>query len=41
MPTHEVETSSRLFSSITDLIGVGFPALMGRTLSTNGSYTAS
>jgi hypothetical protein len=38
MPTHEVETFSGLFSSITNLTGAGFPALMGRMPSTTGSY---
>ena len=39
MPTNQVETSSGVFSSITNLIGAGFPALMGWMLSTTGSYT--
>jgi len=39
MPTRQVETSSGLFSSVTNLIGAGFPALMGWMLSTTGSYT--
>jgi hypothetical protein len=38
MPIHEVETSSGLFSSITNLIGAGLPALMSWMLSTTGSY---
>jgi MFS family permease len=39
MPTRLVETSSGVFSSFTNLIGAGFPALMGWMLSTTGSYT--
>lgn len=39
MPTRQVETSSGLFSSVTNLIGAGFPALMGWMLTTTGSYT--
>lgn len=39
MPTDQVEMSSGVFSSITNLIGAGFPALMGWMLSTTGSYT--
>jgi len=39
MPTRQVETSSGVFSSVTNLIGAGFPALMGWMLSSTGSYT--
>jgi MFS family permease len=39
MPTDRVETSSGVFSSFTNLIGAGFPALMGWMLSASGSYT--
>ena len=39
MPTHEVERSSGVFSSLTNLAGAGAPALIGWLLSTTGSYT--
>ncbi|HEX3791690.1 MAG TPA: MFS transporter [Pseudonocardiaceae bacterium] len=39
MPTRQVETSSGLFSSITNIVGAGFPALMGVLLTATGSYT--
>lgn len=39
MPTRQVETSSGVFSSITNIIGAGFPALMGVLLAATGSYT--
>lgn len=39
MPTAEVEVSSGVFSSITNLLGAGFPALMGWMLTATGSYT--
>jgi nitrate/nitrite transporter NarK len=39
MPTGEVERSSGVFSSITNLVGAGFPALMGWMLTQTGSYT--
>jgi ACS family D-galactonate transporter-like MFS transporter len=39
MPTRLVETSSGLFSSITNVIGAGVPALMGVLLAATGSYT--
>ena len=39
MPTAQVETSSGVFSSFTNLIGAGFPALMGWMLTRTGSYT--
>jgi MFS family permease len=39
MPTRQVETSSGVFSSITNIVGAGFPALMGVILASTGSYT--
>ncbi|HEX5120094.1 MAG TPA: MFS transporter [Pseudonocardiaceae bacterium] len=39
MPTRQVETSSGVFSSITNIVGAGFPALMGALLAATGSYT--
>ncbi|HWG00867.1 MAG TPA: MFS transporter [Trebonia sp.] len=39
MPTDEVERSSGVFSSLTNLAGAGAPALVGWLLSTTGSYT--
>jgi MFS family permease len=39
MPTRQVETSSGVFSSITNVIGAGFPAFMGMLLAATGSYT--
>jgi len=39
MPTAEVEHSSGVFSSLTNLAGAGAPALLGWMLSTTGSYT--
>jgi MFS family permease len=39
MPTREVERSSGVFSSLTNLAGAGAPALVGWLLSTTGSYT--
>ncbi len=39
MPTHEVERSSGVFSSLTNLAGAGAPALLGWMLTTTGSYT--
>jgi MFS family permease len=39
MPTRQVETSSGVFSSITNIVGAGFPALMGVLLASTGSYT--
>jgi MFS family permease len=39
MPTREVEGSSGVFSSLTNLAGAGAPALIGWMLSTTGSYT--
>jgi MFS family permease len=39
MPTGEVERSSGIFSSLTNLAGAGAPALIGWMLSTTGSYT--
>jgi MFS family permease len=39
MPTAEVERSSGVFSSLTNLAGAGAPALLGWMLSTTGSYT--
>ena len=39
MPTDEVEHSSGVFSSLTNLAGAGAPALIGWLLSTTGSYT--
>ncbi len=39
MPTGEVERSSGVFSSITNLVGADFPALMGWLLAQTGSYT--
>jgi MFS family permease len=40
MPTRSVETSSGLFSSLTNIIGAGAPALMGAMLAASGSYTS-
>jgi MFS family permease len=40
MPTRSVETSSGLFSSVTNVIGAGVPALMGLLLASTGSYTS-
>lgn len=39
MPTGQVETSSGVFSAITNIVGAGFPALMGILLTAAGSYT--
>jgi nitrate/nitrite transporter NarK len=39
MPTAEVERSTGVFSSLTNLAGAGAPALLGWMLSTTGSYT--
>jgi nitrate/nitrite transporter NarK len=39
MPTRQVEMSSGVFSSITNIVGAGFPALMGVLLASTGSYT--
>lgn len=39
MPTRQVENSSGIFSSLTNLVGAGAPALIGWMLSTTGSYT--
>jgi MFS family permease len=39
MPTDEVEHSSGVFSSLTNLAAAGAPALIGWMLSTTGSYT--
>jgi ACS family D-galactonate transporter-like MFS transporter len=39
MPTEDVEHSSGLFSTLTNLVGAGAPALIGWLLSTTGSYT--
>jgi MFS family permease len=39
MPTNRVENSSGIFSSLTNLVGAGAPALLGWMLSTTGSYT--
>jgi MFS family permease len=39
MPTRQVETSSGVFSSLTNIVGAGFPALMGVLLTATGSYT--
>lgn len=39
MPTRQVETSSGVFSSVTNVIGAGFPAFMGMLLAATGSYT--
>lgn len=40
MPTRSVETSSGVFSSFTNIIGAGAPALMGVLLAATGSYTS-
>jgi MFS family permease len=40
MPTAEVEHSSGVFSSLTNLVGAGAPAFMGWLLSTTHSYTS-
>jgi MFS family permease len=40
MPTRSVETSSGLFSSLTNIIGAGAPALMGVLLTATGTYTS-
>jgi MFS family permease len=40
MPTRTVERSSGLFSSLTNIIGAGVPALMGWLLVVTGSYTS-
>jgi MFS family permease len=40
MPTDQVEHSSGVFSSLTNLVGAGAPALMGWMLATTGSYTS-
>ena len=40
MPTDQVEHSSGVFSSLTNLVGAGAPALMGWMLTTTGSYTS-
>jgi MFS family permease len=40
MPTRSVETSSGLFSSLTNIIGAGAPALMGVLLAATGTYTS-
>jgi sugar phosphate permease len=39
MPTRQVEKSSGLFSSLTNIVGAGAPALMGALLTATGSYT--
>jgi MFS family permease len=39
MPTNQTEHSSGVFSSLTNLVGAGVPALLGWMLSTTGSYT--
>lgn len=39
MPTRSVETSSGVFSSLTNVVGAGAPALMGAILAATGSYT--
>jgi MFS family permease len=39
MPTAEVERSSGVFSSLTNLAGAGAPALLGWMLTTTGSFT--
>jgi cyanate permease len=39
MPTDQTEHSSGVFSSLTNLVGAGVPALLGWLLSTTGSYT--
>ncbi len=40
MPTRQVETSTGLFSSLTNIIGAGVPALIGWLLAVTGSYTS-
>ena len=40
MPTRSVESSSGLFSSLTNIVGAGAPALMGVLLAATGSYTS-
>jgi MFS family permease len=40
MPTRQVESSSSLFSSLTNLVGAVLPALMGTLLTATGGYTA-
>jgi MFS family permease len=40
MPTTEVEHSSGIFSSLTNLAGAGAPALMGWMLATTHTYTS-
>jgi cyanate permease len=40
MPTRSVEASSGVFSSLTNIIGAGAPALMGVLLAASGSYTS-
>lgn len=40
MPTDQVEHSSGVFSSLTNLVGAGAPALMGWLLVTTHGYTA-
>jgi MFS family permease len=40
MPTKSVETSSGVFSSLTNIVGAGAPALMGVLVATSGSYTS-
>lgn len=40
MPTRSVEASSGVFSSLTNIIGAGAPALMGVMLAASGSYTS-
>jgi MFS family permease len=40
MPTRSVEASSGVFSSLTNIIGAGAPALMGVLLASTGSYTS-
>ena len=40
MPTRSVETSSGLFSCLTNVVGAGAPALMGWLLAVTGSFTS-
>ncbi|WP_037577980.1 MFS transporter [Phaeacidiphilus oryzae] len=40
MPTRQAESSSSLFSSLTNLVGAVLPALMGTLLTATGGYTA-
>jgi MFS family permease len=40
MPTRSVETSSGLFSCLTNVVGAGAPAMIGWLLAATGSYTS-